>query len=190
MKISMNNKRSIISGEVIMFIPQMIFLIAVLFSFVFLVKILNVTNVDVRKIESDILVERMLFLRNGFLYNDTGIGDLGRLYPGIIDLKKFKEISLQTDKSYSPGQDVTSVLDNEVISYGSDNFLIAAKMNLTQEGKEHLVVYYNKIWFDRWEPKGVIPGPAGVIKNIRQRNVLVKEGDTLSFGILSFVVLS
>ena len=185
MKIKMNNKRSLISGEVIMFIPQIIFLIAVLFAFVILVKSLVVTAIDVRPVDASILVERMLFSRNGISYYDEGIG---RLYPGIIDLGKFKEISGQTDRSYTLEEDARSDLDEEVISYGSDSFLIAANLTLTLEGGERISAYYNKKWFDRWKPRTIISlcGPGAVRQFIKTRNVLVKEGDTISYGSLIF----
>lgn len=179
-KMKINNKRSVISGEMVMMIPQLIFLIAVLFAFVFLVKILIVTEVDIRRADAIILVDRILFSRNGISYYDEGIG---RLYPGIINLDRFMDISMENP----------NVLDDSVISYGSDNPLIAAKLNLTQEGKEDIIAFYNKKWYDRWEPKvllSVTGGSASIESFDKTRNVLIKDGDTLSPGTLSFNILS
>jgi len=195
MTIKMNNKRSLISGEVILFIPRIMFLIAVLFAFVILIKTLIITSVDVRDIESRILVERMLFSRDGILYYDKGIE---RLYPGIIDFEKFKKINLLTDRSYTPNDDVKSFLDKEIIYYdsgtihGSENILIAASLTLAREGEPDISIYYNKKWYDRWIPKAGFKGPAGIKKFESKRNVLVKEGnpDSLSSGTLSFIILS
>lgn len=189
MTIKMNNKRSVISGEMIMVIPQLIFLIAVLFAFVILVKTLIITTVDVREIDASILVERMLFSPNGISYHDDSIN---RVYPGIINLEKFKEISMKTNKDFILGEDVTSILDTDVISYGPDNPpIIAAELILTQEGREDIIAFYNKKWYDRWAPKALgVPGPASIKEFVKERNVLIKEGNTLSPGTLTFVILS
>ena len=192
--IKMNNKRSLISGEVIMFIPRIIFLVAVLFAFVILVKILILTAFDIMEVEAKILVERMLFSRDGIVYYDESIE---RLYPGVIDLDKFKEISIQTDRSYTLEDTAKSILDNETIYYGSDNILIAANLTLFQEGEPDISVYYNKKGYDRWAPKVGFSGPGGGKKFKMTKNVLVKEGNpdslysgALSSGTLSFIMLS
>lgn len=191
MKIKMNNKRSLISGEVIMFIPQIIFLIAVLFAFVILVKSLIVTAIDVRPVDASILVERMLFTKNGISYYDEG---LERLYPGVIDLEKFKDISGKTDRIYTLEEEARSKLDEEVISYGSDSFLIAANLTLTQQGGERISAYYNKKWYDRWKPKALIcvSGPGAPRRFTKTRNVLIRDviTDTISHGTLRFDILS
>ena len=189
MIIKMNNKRSVICGEMIMVIPQLIFLIAVLFAFVILVKTLIITTVDVREIDASILVERMLFSPNGISYHDDSIN---RVYPGIINLEKFKEISMKTNKDFILGGDVTSILDTDVISYGPDNPpIIAAELILIQEGREDIIAFYNKKWYDRWAPKTLgVPGPASIKEFVKERNVLIKEGNTLSPGTLTFVILS
>ena len=180
MKIKINNKRSEVSGEMIMMIPQLIFLIAVLFAFVILVKTLIVTHVDVRGIDASIFAERLLFSPNGISYFD---GSIERVYPGIIDLEEFRQINDDPDFK----------LDRILVNYGSDNPIMAAKLTLAQAGGGSIVKYYNKIWYDRWKQK-VLPsvreGPASIGSFDKRRNVLIKEGDTLSPGTLSFRILS
>lgn len=175
-----NSKRSVISGEMIMAIPQIIFLIAVMFAFVILIKIFIITQIDVRQVDANIFINRVLLSKGAISYYDK---DLNRMYPGIISLERFREIG-----SLNP-----NMLDKEIISYGADNPILAAKMTLKREGYADLIAYYNKENFDRWEPK-VLPevkgGPGSVRAFKRQRYVLVKEGDVLLPGILDFFIVS
>jgi len=184
MKIKINNKRAEISGEVIMVIPRILFLIAILFAVIVLIKILIITTIDIREVESSILVNRLLFSKDVFSYYDKNVE---RLYPGIIDLEEFQEISLNNPNK----------LDTDTLAYGPDNPpnnpIIAAKIILEQEGKDDIIAYYNKERFDRWEPRILpgIKGGAGSFKLFREKKyVLVKEGEILSPGVLDFFVIS
>ena len=174
------NKRSLISGEMIMAIPQIIFLVAVLFAFVILIKVFIITHIDVRQVDANIFVNRVLLSKGAISYYD---GDIGRVYPGVVSLGRFQEIS-----STNP-----NALDSEIISYGADNPILAAKMTLRREGYADIVAYYNKENFDRWEPKllpGVKGGPGSIKAFEKQRYVLVKDWDILSPGMLDFFVIS
>jgi len=174
------NKRSIISGEMIMAIPQIIFLIAVLFAFVVLIKVFIITQIDVRQVDANIFINRVLLSKGAISHYD---GRIGRIYPGVVSLERFQEIS-----SANP-----NALDGEIISYGTDNPILAAKMTLRREGYADIIAYYNKEKFDRWEPKvlsGVEGGPGSVKAFERQMYVLVKDGDTLSRGMLDFFIIS
>ncbi len=180
MKTKMHNKRAVISGEMLMVIPKVFFLIAILFAFIILVKALIVTEVDVKHIESSILVNRLLFSKNGISYYDESIE---RLYPGVIDFNRFEEISKNNP----------NILDNEIITYGVDNPMIAAKITLKQEDKKDVIAYYNKDKFDRWEPR-VLPGIEGGAGSVRafkqQKYVLVKNEEIISKGNLSFFIIN
>ena len=178
MKIS--GKRGEISGEVIMMIPKIIFLAAVLFSVVILVKIFIITNTDIRRVESNILVARLLYTKHGMAYFDE---KLKRVYPGIIDWEKFKQIS-----TVNP-----NMLDMESINYGSENPIISAKIILKQEGKDDTTIYYNKDKFDKWEPRvlSTVQGGAGSVKLFKESAyVLVKDKDKISQAALEFYILS
>ena len=180
MALAIKNKRSLISGEMIMAIPQIIFLIAVLFAFVILIKIYIITQIDVRQVDVNIFINRVLMSKGALSYYDE---DIDRVYPGIVSLQRFLEIS-----SINP-----NALDNEIMSYGADNPILAANMTLRREGYADILAYYNKENFDRWKPK-VLPevrgGPGSVKAFERQRYVLVKEGDVLLPGILDFFIIS
>ena len=174
------NKRSLISGEMIMAIPQIIFLIAVLFAVVILIKVFIITYIDVRQVDANIFVNRVLLSRGAISYYD---GDIDRVYPGIVSLERFMSIALVNQ----------SDLDEEIISYGTDNPILAAKMTLRRGGYADIVAYYNKKNFDRWEPKvlpGIKGGPGSVKAFEKQRYVLVKDGDTLLPGMLDFFIVS
>ena len=178
MKREKMNKKATISGEVITFIPKIIFLIAVIFAFVLLVKVLLVTKVDVRQVEADILVNRILLSQNGISYYDESVK---RLYPGVIDLKKFQEI----------GKGNPNTLDTGIITYGSDNPIISAKITLKQASKEDISIFYNKDRFDKWEPRA-LPGikGAGAFNSFKDKKyVLVKEGDVIFPAVLEFFVV-
>lgn len=175
----MNNKKAVISGEMIMIIPKMIFLIAVMFAFIILIKVLIITKMDVRSTEAVILTNKILFTPEGILYFDK---DTGRVYPGIIDLDKFRELSEGNPNS----------LDDVLMSYGSGNPIISAKITLEMEA-ENVVAYYNKEKFDRWEPRALpdIKGGPGSVKSFRKlRYVLVEEGGVLSPATLNFLIIS
>jgi hypothetical protein len=177
---AINSKRSVISGEMIMAIPQIIFLIAVLFAFVVLIKVYIITQIDVGQVDSNIFINRILLSQGVISYYDEG---LDRTYPGIISLEGFQEVSASNPNK----------LDQEIISYGGDNPILAAKMTLKKEGYADIAAYYNKENFDRWEPKAlpdVKGGPGSVKAFQRQRYVLIKDGDDLSPGILDFFIIT
>lgn len=184
----MYNKRGIISEEVLLSIPRIIFLIAVLFAVVILVKIFIITNVDVRQVESNILINRLLYSKDGLSYYDES---LKRVYPGVVDLNKFRQLSINNP----------NWLDNTAINYGSDNPIIAAKITLKNIGSivkekqsaNDITIFYNKDRFDKWEPRTLVTvrGGAGSVKSFQeQRYVLAKDNELLHPAVLEFYVIS
>jgi len=175
-----SNKKGEISGEVLMMIPRMIFLIAVLFTVVILVKVFIIAVTDIREIESNILINRLLYSANGLSYFDE---ELSRLYPGVINLEKFQQMS-----AINP-----NLLDSTIISYGSDNPIIAAKLTLKQKDKDDISLFYNKDRFDKWEPRtlSTVKGGAGSFKAFNEkRNIIVKDKEKIMPGILEFYIIS
>ncbi len=178
MKIS--GKRGEISGEIIMMIPKILFLTAVLFAVVILVKLYIITNTDIREVESNVLIGRLLYSKHGLSYFDE---DLKRVYPGAIDLNKFKQI----------GEANPNGLDMISLSYGSDNPIISAKITLKQESKDDVIAFYNKNKFDQWEPRtlSTVKGGAGSVKSFRKEvYVLVNDNGKFSPAILEFNIIS
>ena len=169
-----------IAEEMVFFIPRILFLTAVLFAVVILIKIFIIGIIDVREAESAILVNRLLYTKNGLSYYDE---DLNRIYPGIIDLNSFNELSLNNPNRF----------DNTIISYGSDNPIISAKITLKQEGRRDLIAFYNKNRYDKWEPRVLVTvkGGAGSVKSFNDRKyVLVKDGETLTQALLEFKIIT
>ena len=113
----MNSKKGQISEEVLLSIPRIIFLIAILFAVVLLVKVFIITTVDISQIEANILISRLLYSKDGLSFYDESVN---RLYPGIVDINKFKQLSTANPNA----------LDNIAINYGLDNPIIAAKIIL------------------------------------------------------------
>ncbi|MBI4452423.1 hypothetical protein HY637_03265 [Candidatus Woesearchaeota archaeon] len=173
-------KRGEVSSEVLYFIPKIIFLIAVLFAVVILVKKFIIITTDIRPVESHILVRRLLYSKEGISYFDS---QLNRVYPGTIDLERFKMLSRS-----NPNE-----LDMSIINYGEDNPIISAKMTLKQQGKEDIIAYYNKDRFDKWEPR-ILPGVKGGAGSVRafkeKQYVMIKDSNKLSNGTLEFYMVS
>lgn len=180
MKYMIKSKKSVISGEMIMAIPQIIFLIAVLFAFVILIKVYIITYIDVRQVDANIFINRVLLSHGGISYYDQ---DLDRLYPGIIHLERFLGLTLSNPNN----------LDEEIISYGDDNPILAAEMTLKRKGYADVVAYYNKEKYDVWIQKALpnVKGGPGSVKTFeKHRYVLVKDGNSLLPGILEFFIVS
>ncbi len=175
-----NKKRAGVSDEVVFLIPKIIFLTAVLFAVVLLVKIFIVTATDVRETESTILLNRLIYAKDGLSYFDS---QLNRVYPGIIDLNRFEELSKNNP----------NILDTQSISYGAQNQIIAAKIILRREGKDNIISYYNKDKFDKWEPRALatVTGGSGSVKlSYYQKYILVYKDGKLSPGILKISIVS
>jgi len=182
----MHNKRGQISEEVMLFIPRIIFLVAVLFAVVLLVKVFLITNIDVKQVEANVLVNRILYSKGGLAYYDENIK---RLYPGTVDLRKFMEF----------GSSNPNLLDNVAISYGFDNPVIAAKITLKNfpsyemQNWNNLALFYNKGRFDKWAPRALptVKGGAGSITAFEwKKYVIVKDGEKLVPAMMEFYVIS
>ena len=178
----MRNKSGLLAEQVIFFIPRIIFLIAVIFSVVIIVKKFIITSIDVREVEANILISRLIFSKV-ISYNDPS---LNRLYPGIVDLDKFRKLSSDS-----------GLLDKS-IDYGDANPIIAARLTLKLaggneiDGKKYLAAYYNKKKFDEWFPKiqETVTGGSGSVKMVNDnRLVLIKEKDEFTPGMIEFEVL-
>lgn len=173
------NRKGGISEEIILFIPKILFLTAALFAVVILVKVFIIGVIDVRQPESSILISRLIYSKDGLSYYDN---DLKRVYPGVMDLKKFSELSAVNPNS----------LDTASLSYGSDNPIIAAKIILKQGTGNDITVFYNKQRYEKWEPRvlSTVQGGAGSVKLVEEKKyVLVKNGDKISPAVLEFNVI-
>ena len=170
------SKKGIVTFNVLHFIIRLFFLIIVMVIVVMLVRMLIVSEVDIFEAESQLFVQRLLYSQNSISYFDN---ELGRAYPGIINLEKFKSSTI-------------SEVFAKANYYGEDNTQIAAKLKLSDKfGNEIAVADYNKLLFDRKMPiaKTFYPGPGGAKMQTRELNVLIKDKDKLEKGTLNVEVV-
>lgn len=127
-------------------------------------------QIDVRDAEARIFANRILYSFDGIAYIDN---DLGKVFPGTVDLEKLE----------------TTYLDN--VFWMDDNQVMAAKItvtNLITNVKKEAI--YNTKWYYRWAP---LVGKSGTgasteIKEIRY--VSIYNGDEyLGQGMLEIQLL-
>jgi hypothetical protein len=165
----MKAKKSEVSHEMIFAIIRVIFLTAVLFSVVLLVKSFFVQSISTKDIEATIFFNRILYGQGGILWEDK---ETGRVYTGIIDLKAFEGAS--------------RYLDQYLASYG-DSPLLASKLTLKRKGQQDIIAYYHQEQFNRWEPRALpsVEGGSGSITSYEnEAYVLIFDGEKFSPGSL------
>ena len=72
-----------LSAEMILWIPRLVFLIAVTIAVIFFIRAHTSRTLDVYDTEANILVTRLVYSPYCLAYKDI------RAYPGIIDINKF-----------------------------------------------------------------------------------------------------
>ena len=82
----MINKRGITTFEFIMWIPRLMFLVAIsLIIIVFVRSYVNITT-DISELEARSFVYRLVYSPHSLSYTNS----MGRVYPGVISLEKFE----------------------------------------------------------------------------------------------------
>ncbi|MAG91445.1 hypothetical protein CMO83_02115 [Candidatus Woesearchaeota archaeon] len=174
-----NKKARTVMGHVILWIPKFIYLIIAFLSVIFLLGMLIVNNIDASKAEAKILMNRIFYSPNAISYLDS---DIGRSYPGIIDFEKFQ--NLDTEPNF---------LDSQIITYGENNGLIAAKLTLeNMDTSEESIIFYNKNNYEFWEPRilPTVEGGSGSVRDFtEERYVLIKNLEGVEKGILTMHVI-
>lgn len=175
----LGKKSRTISDHLILWIPKFIFITIAFLSVVFLVRLLVYNNLDTSPTEARVLTNRIFYSPNAISYLDD---QLGRSYPGIIDLEKFTKLQV------SPNG-----LDTKILAYTNDNGVIAAKLTLKLiDSNAGYDVFYNKENYEFWEPRilSTVTGGSGSVKSVvEQRYVLVKTGNQFQKGILMMHVI-
>lgn len=157
MKKPKTGKRGTISTSVFYSLFNMFFMVLIVMTVVILINLFYITNVDARDAESRITGLSALYSTKGISYYDQ---ELGRIFPGIIDMDKF------TDEQI-----------NKAINI-HDNEFIAAKYTLnTIAGEEIKSVFLNKKWYERWKPLAGYPGAGASQSVILERYVLIKNSE-------------
>ena len=170
----MTDKRGVSNFEMLMWIPRIIFIIFIMFAIIFLVRTYVATVIDTSAIKANLFSNRIIYSANGISYYDESIN---RVYPGIIDSKKFSSADF---------------LDKAVY-YGEKNREIGAKIVLKDldEGKES-VLFYNQLFFKEQKKlvdSGLTEGPGGSRGYIKKYNILIIKGNSLEKGELAIDIV-
>lgn len=171
-----NKKADFIGFNVLMHILEIVFIITVAVFVFFIVHVDK--DIDTFPIESEILLNRVLYSNNGlWSYNK----EIDRLYPGILEFENFNN-----------KENIESSL-NKTIYYGEENNRAAAELMLEyKDGKKSAPVYYNGIKYKEWIEQykaGWTEGIGGKKGKNKKFNVLIKKGEDLMPGILTITVI-
>lgn len=147
-------------------IVRMVILTTVVLSFVLVARHFFITNIDVRQIEGNILVNRMIY-SPCLSYENRKIE---RNFPGIIDIEKFKSSRI-----------------DECIYFGSSDYSAALlRLDYMEEAK---TINHNKEAYELLRPRVGIEGSGGVDLFNTSTHVLVKSKDKLKPAVLYIEVL-
>jgi hypothetical protein len=115
-------------------------------------------EIDVRDAEARIFANKVLYSQNGISYIDE---DLGRSFPGTVDLKKINSSFLDT------------------IAQIEDNSIIAAKVTVKDFTGRNVLGEdtYNSQWYYRFQPLAGRRGSGGASEIIEKRYVAIYNGD-------------
>jgi len=175
----MINKRGITTFEFIMWIPRLMFLVAIsLIIIVFVRSYVNITT-DISELEARSFVYRLVYSPHSLSYTNS----MGRVYPGVISLEKFE----------SP--DSQKVIE-ENFHYGEPNEEVGAEFELDYVDEIGSLVskqmFYNKDFFEQKEKlfeAGFTEGPGGVREyKIKYNVVVMLKNNELGSGFLTIKV--
>lgn len=164
------NRKGLISFEMIYWIARVMFLIIVIVSIIFLVRMYIKGHTDTESVEMTMMINHFLYSPDSIMYYDE---IAGRPMPGIIDIDKLNELTL--DRAFY---------------FGEKNTMAAAKIEL-YDIKNSLVkeAMYNKIYYERWIPLAGKSGAGAVAEKDFETLVVYKSGKTFNNGIMRIKVL-
>lgn len=156
-----------ISYETIIWTIRYSIFAAIMLTILVIVSSALIMNINVQEVESKVFINRVIYSKH-INYVDEN----NRLYPGMVDMNKFYQGQLEIEFDYTIEK------------------ALAAKITLYEAGEEDgKRIYYNKKWYENWEPLVGIGGKGGVSFVQRNVSVLIKEGGDLKNGILEFKVI-
>lgn len=125
---------------------------------------------DTRDAEARIIAERFIYSPGCIAYYDA---DIGKAYTGAVDASRLNSAVL----------DLCMSIDS--------NQMAAAKISLTDaRGIAIGEAFYNRMWYERWEPLAGKKGSGGAGQVVEQRYVLVYDkGKFVTSGMLVVKVL-
>jgi hypothetical protein len=168
----MKNKKGVGAEEWLEQIPKIILTVIVMAGIFVLISIFVNVKVDVRPVQREVLFNRLLYQPNSIMLTDDFTG---QVYPGIIDMDKFNNETLDNSIKYFYERQIAAKLE-----------LYDSEKNLVQ------TAYLNSVWFNRMEPlaRAKVGGASsGVIKS-RTVPVSYKQGTVLQPGYLKIEVLT
>ena len=172
----LKNKRADFIGlNVLLHILEIVFIISVSIFVLFIVHVDK--EIDTFPVESEILLNRILYSNNGLWSYDDKIN---RLYPGIIEFKEFNNKE-KMEESLAKS-----------LYYGTENERAAALLTFVEGDKEIGTVYYNEEKYNEWIPRykgGWTEGAGGWQARNKKINVLIKKEEGLTPGTIDITVI-
>ena len=143
---------------------RMILLIIIALSIVILVNKFLVLSVDVHSLETNLLLNRLIYSPDCLSYQDDTLTSK----PGIIDLQKFSEANL-----------------NSCLYFGERNDFAAANLSLVFfDSTPRNSTYYNSVGYQLLNPRAGLTGPGGSTRLSDWRYVLVRDSIGLKRALL------
>ncbi len=140
------------SFKFLAFSPRIIFLVVALLAVVIVIRLMINSKFEVRGIQSEILVQGLLYGPGGITYYDPLTG---RIYPEIVDPSQFNESKYDMGFHFSPNSLITArillVKEKETLKklhFGKSKNMISNVDPSDVVG----VTYFNKEWWDNWKP--------------------------------------
>jgi hypothetical protein len=166
------NKRGVGAEEWLEQIPKIILTIIVMAGIFVLVSIFVNIRVDVKPVQREVLFNRLLYQPNSIMYTDQFTG---QVYPGIIDLSKFTNETLDNSAKYLYERQISAKLE-----------LFDWEKKLVQ------TAYLNGVWYGRIEPLAGAAIEGASSGKIMSRTVPVsyRDGNTLRRGYLKVQILT
>jgi len=127
----LKNKRGFGGIDLTQWLMRLLFLTAVIFSCVFLIRSYIDSDIDISNTEMQIFTYRVLYSPNSIMYTED---NTGRVYPGIVDYDNFLN-----------GENLTM----KAIDYTEEKSYLGAKFWLKNKDK---TFYYYKNNYDMYKP--------------------------------------
>ncbi len=173
----MGNKKCITTFEFMLWVLRIIFLVAVMFSIMILIRSYITTTIDISELQGNLLAYRMIYSPNSISNYDS---EINRTYPGIIDVRRFES------------QNAEKFLEKSAY-YGKDSKEAGARLLLKGiSNNEERTIYYNEDFFKEQKKlvdSGFTEGPGGAKGYTKKYNVVMLSKGSLSRGMLTVDVV-
>jgi hypothetical protein len=168
----MMNKKGVGASEWIEQIPKIILTVVVMVGIFALISLFVNVKVNVTPIQREVLFSRILYSPDSIMLTDNFTGEV---YPGLIDMNKFNNVTLDNSIKYSYERQ------------------IAAKLEIYDVEKQLVkTAYLNEVWFKRLEPlaRAKIKGLSSAVIKSRTIPVVYRESGIDWPGYLRVEILT